>query len=197
MTNTVQITDNTVTAGDILLRLDTLAQGYEEILEQAKQQLERFEPSAEQWARLASKIQDGFCYRSLVSELVERMIVTIRCIEAAAASGTNESLDDDDRHLDAMLTFIAKRAAERLISTDLEFAIRTEVQDKVRSMQADIQERIETSVLSHIERLERQEFAQARNTNYHFKSMVDEIFGAEFKRLAQTAAAEAIKQGDA
>jgi 23S rRNA G2445 N2-methylase RlmL len=197
MTNTVQITDNNVTAGDILLRLDTLAQGYEEILEQAKQQLERFEPSAEQWARLASKIQDGFRYRSLVNELVDRMLTTINRVEAAAASGTNENLDDDDRQLNELFTFIAKRAAERLISTDLEIAIKTEVQDKVRSLQADIQARVEVTVLNHIKRLESEEVRQASNTNYHFRSMVDEIFGAEFKRLAKQAAAEAIRQGDA
>jgi hypothetical protein len=196
MTNTVQITDNNVTAGDILLRLDTLAQGYEEILEQAKQQLERFEPSAEQWARLASRIQDGFRYCSLVNEIVDRMITTISRLETAAASGTSEGLDDDDQNIDRLLICISKHAAERLISTDLSAAIKAEVQDKVRLMQADIQAGIAASVLEHIQRLERQEFAQARNTNHHFKCMVDEIFGAEFKRLAKQAAAEAIKQGD-
>ena len=61
----ITINDQTVSAAGNLFQLDALVQGYGEILEQAKRQLEAFEPTDEQFSKIARSISQTIDYNQL------------------------------------------------------------------------------------------------------------------------------------
>lgn len=56
MTPAVTVHDNTVQAENILLKLDELAKGYDEVLSMAKTQLENYEITEQDWSRMTIKV---------------------------------------------------------------------------------------------------------------------------------------------
>jgi hypothetical protein len=61
----ITINDQTVSAAGNLFQLDALVQGYGEILEQAKRQLEAFEPTDEQFSKIARSVSQTIDYNQL------------------------------------------------------------------------------------------------------------------------------------
>lgn len=56
MISAVTVHDNTVQAESILLKLDELAKGYEEVLSMARSQLEHYEITEQDWSRLTARV---------------------------------------------------------------------------------------------------------------------------------------------
>lgn len=184
MTTDLQINGNTVEAGDTLLRLDALAQGYEEVLEQARTQLERFEFSPQDWDRLCNRLQENVRYTRIADEIYNLFIYGCRAIENGCE--WNSQMEAADYLINA----IASKVARRLIETDFQQLIKEEVSKATVGFGADIDDRVKHAVDIHVSRMEKNTIADASAQRYHLKEMVNKVFGDDFKQMAKQAAAD-------
>ncbi len=186
MTATLEITGNTVSANEVLMRLDALAKGYEEVLETAKKQLETFEISNDDWNRLADKLNQRIDFYDLAGKFNLRLASALRDVEDDVPNPDSEGVV---RLLD-LLTFRIEGRLKPMI-TEI-------VDDLVREQTRDLRQRIiqdgKLAADELIEYARRQALMETEHQKTALRSLLHHSLGDEFKRLALDAAREVATQ---
>jgi cell division septum initiation protein DivIVA len=186
MTATLEITGNTVSANDVLMRLDALAKGYEEVLEQARKQLETFEISNEDWNRLADKLNQHIDFYDMAGKVNLRLGAALRDVESGVHNPDSEGAV---RMLDMLTTRIEGRLRAVIAET---------VADVVREQTRDLRQRViqdgKFAADELIERARRDALIETEHQKTALRSLLHHSLGDEFKRLALDAAREVATQ---
>lgn len=182
MTATLQITDNTVVANDILMRLDALAKGYEEVLELARKQLESFEISENDWNRLTDKLHQRISFYDLAGKFNIRLGSALRDVEDGAPNPDSEGVV---RLLD-MLTFRVESRLKTLIAE----TVAETVSEQTRDLRQRIIQDGKLAADELIEHARRQALIETEHQKTALRSLLHHSLGDEFKRLALDAARE-------
>jgi transcriptional regulator with XRE-family HTH domain len=186
MTETLEITGNTVTANEVLMRLDALAKGYEDVLETAKKQLETFEISSDDWNRLSDRLSRRIDYYELAGRINIRLGSALMAIEHGVPNPDSEGVA-------RLLDQLTHRIEGRLNPVIAEI-----VADAVREQTRDLRQRvIQDGRLAADELIER-----ARQSALHeseaqasaLRSIMQRALGNELKTLALEAAREVATQ---
>ncbi|MGA1640942.1 MAG: hypothetical protein ACO4AL_11390 [Steroidobacteraceae bacterium] len=186
MTATLEITGNTVTANEVLMRLDALVKGYEEVLETAKKQLETFEISSDDWNRLADRVNRNINYYDLSGKLMVRLTRALIDIQ----SGTH---NPDNEGAVRMLDLLTHRIEARLKPMITEI-----VADVVREQTRDLRQRIiqdgRYAADELIERARQSALHESEAQATALRSIMQRALGSELKTLALEAAREVATQ---
>lgn len=193
MTNTItiDIDDNSVRTGDALLRLDALIEGYEEVLQQARRQLEHFEINDDDWNRLAHKLERVMDYGLLASRLTTRIADTADTIESAQ----HGQGDPEANHLmTRLLDTLTNRVTERINNSLLSHAVRS----AVAAATQDLRDNLETLALQAVEERcsadLRQAQQRAHEQTFHLRQVLVSCMGEELEAMSRRAAADLLQQ---
>lgn len=183
----------TIEAAGNLLEHDALLQGYRELLEMAKSQLEAFEISPDDWRRLENKAVHGMDYHQLSVRLADRLELALRDEDRGTSfeEGSAEWIQHKTmlKLLDRLAEPVLKKVREEVIRQE----IRAAVQEATKELRADLIRQIESSVERKIEDRIYTEAANARAEHDALESLVQRVFGNQFRRLAKDAAIEVAK----
>lgn len=177
----IQVEGDTVKANDIVLRLDQLAQGYSEVLEMAKQQLENFEISEDDWSRIHAQVArrvDYYDVASAMSGILKDGLCAIE-ISGDSAYGTNVVLARQVIH--RLRDILLQELKGFLISIE----VKEIVDQQMREMRATIRADIEAAVKDQIQRCESDTLRSARDQQYHFKGLLQQCFADDLKQTAR------------
>jgi hypothetical protein len=156
----ITITEQTVSAADNLFQLDALIQGYGEILEQAKQQLEAFEPTEDQFRLISRNLATNLNYRELG--------------KTVAAAIVDENADHETRrYTEELVHRISGQIDERKIRV----LIRDELSGVVDTRFQELKQHVE----NQIERLLDEDRRAASRANYELQSAMRTIFSTVLK----------------
>lgn len=190
MTHTLTIDSNTnsVRTGDALLRLDALIEGYDEVLQQARRQLEHFEINDDDWNRLANKLERVMDYGLLASRLTTRLADT-------AESAQHGQDDPEANHLmTRLLDTLTNRVTERISNSLLSHAVRS----AVAAATQDLRDNLETLALQAVEERcsadLRQLQQRAREQTFHLRQVLVSCMGEELEAMSRRAAADLLQQ---
>ena len=147
------ITPDIVEAGGNLFKLDALVEAYGEILEQAKAQLESYEPDEDTFRKIGEKLAGRIEYRRLSYELAD----TIVGHPYASAEGMR------------VMNELVQRIGERLDDQKIRLLIRKELTGIVNERFDDLRKQID----ERFEQLQRQEAREARQRNGDIKAAVE------------------------
>jgi hypothetical protein len=157
--------DQTVDISGNLFALDSLVEAYQEILDQAKTQLENLELTDDQLMRVQRWAADRINYRTLGGEVADLMY------------GNTNNIQDFSHHIQ---TYVWERLCSRE-NSNLRVIIKTElsklVDDRFRELSAMITGRVEGL-------LEDARFKAAREAQAEqdiVKTLVHKVFGDELK----------------
>ena len=186
MTTTLEITGNTVTANEVLMRLDALAKGYEEVLEAAKKQLETFEISDDDWNRLADRVNRNINYYDFAGQFIVRLSSALMPSQAGTCNPDTEGairvLDDLTHRVEGRL---------KPVITEI-------VADAVREQTRDLRERIiqdgRYAADELIESARRDALRESEAQATALRSIMQRALGSELKTLALEAAREVATQ---
>lgn len=182
MTATLQVTDNTVAANDVLLRLDALAKGYEEVLELAKKQLESFEITETDWNRLVEKLDRRIDYFTFAGKFAARM--------SAALVNMQEGSDNPDSEAIVRLLDALTHRIEGRLRQLIESEVRAAVVDQTVGLRAEIMEHGRAAAQGLIDRTHHDALIDTERQRSALRSLLQHSLGGEFKRLALEAARE-------
>lgn len=185
-----------IEAGDNLLEYDALLQGYRELLEQAKKQLEDFEITDSDWARLAGSLARRVDTYRVAAELGYRLRESLNQQETPLNELSGEERDDR-----MMLKELVRQLSQTVLLELQERVIRDQVRLEFIEMRKDFEKQLQELRETHTSLLERQvnnavqskvntEVTTARIQADAFESLIQRSFGQQFRRLAKEAAAE-------
>lgn len=186
MTTTTPVT---IEAAGNLLEHDALLQGYRELLEMAKAQLEAFELGEDDWRRLENRIVNHIDYYQLGIRLGRQIAY------AAQTSPEDIAREDEDtrnsyaflrRLIDDVTDAVTKRIQERVIRDE----VRAAVSDLKEEIRQDCVIRIENSIERMVNERYGTELYNARSETDALENLIQRTFGDQFRRLAKEAAAE-------
>ena len=189
MTNTITIDSNTnsVRTGDALLRLDALIEGYDEVLQQARRQLEHFEINDDDWNRLAHKLERSLDYGLLASRLTTRIADTL---DAAHGQGDPEANHLMTRLLDTLTNQVTERINNSLLSHAVRSAVAAATQD--------LRDNLETLALQAVEERCSADLGQAQQRaheqTFHLKQVLLSCMGEELEAMSRRAAADLLQE---
>jgi hypothetical protein len=156
----ITITEQTVSAADNLFQLDALIQGYGEILEQAKQQLEAFEPTEDQFRLISRNLATNLSYRELG--------------KTVAAAIVDENADHETRrYTEELVHRISGQIDER--------KIRVLIRDELSGVVDTCFQELKRHVENQIERLLDEDRRAASRANYELQSAMRTIFSTVLK----------------
>jgi len=167
--------DQTVTVGDNLFALDGLVEGYKQILDQAKDQLENLELTESQLRQIQNRTAENFNYRAVAYEIVDQ-------------------IRNDSGAADSMATHLESKIYNRLVRRDLRELIRNElheiVQDKFDGLRSIITARFNTL----LEEERRKETRVAIAQQEAMKTMLETIYGPALRDLIKAEARDAARE---
>ena len=156
----ITVTEQTVSAADNLFQLDALIQGYGEILEQAKQQLEAFEPTEDQFRLISQNLATNISYSQLG--------------KTVAAAIVFENADPETRrYTDELVQRISDQIDERKIRVLIRDELNGVVDTRFRELRQYVENQIE-----HLLDADRR---AARSANYELQSAMRTIFSTVLK----------------
>jgi hypothetical protein len=186
MTTTTPVT---IEAAGNLLEHDALLQGYRELLEMAKAQLEAFELGEDDWRRLENRMVNRLDYYQLGLRLGSQI--------SRAAQISPEDLareDEDTRNSYQLMELLVDRLSDTVTKRIQERVIRDEVRAAVSDLKEEIRQdcviRIENSIERMVNERYSTEFYNARSETDALENLIQRTFGDQFRRLAKEAAAE-------
>jgi hypothetical protein len=186
MTATVTVTDNIVKADDIILKLDALATAYEEVLSMAKQQLEQFTISEEDWARIYERLSRRIDYYDLGSHVRRSLWRGLQRLEADP-----DATDDED-------IMFAKTLMSR-IRYELEAAIKShlisdELKDEVAAIRSEFRDELraiaENAAECKLQSLATDQVRTADQQNRLTRELLTSCFGGDLKSMVRDAIRE-------
>ena len=186
MTTTTPVT---IEAAGNLLEHDALLQGYRELLEMAKAQLEAFELGEDDWRRLENRMVNRLDYYQLGIRLGSQIS------RATQINPEDLAREDEDtrnsyvllrRLIDDVTDAVTKRIQERVIRDEVRAAI-SDLKEEIRQ---DCITRIENSIERMVNEHYSTRLATARSETDALESLIQRTFGDQFRRLAKEAAAE-------
>ena len=186
MTTTTPVT---IEAAGNLLEHDALLQGYRELLEMAKAQLEAFELGEDDWRRLESRMVNRLDYYQLGIRLGSQI--------ARATQINPEDLareDEDTRNSYVLLQRLIDDVTDAVTKRIQERVIRDEVRAAISDLKEEIRKDCITRIENSIERMVNEHYstrlATARSETDALENLIQRTFGDQFRRLAKEAAAE-------
>lgn len=189
MTAAVTITDNTVRADDVVLKLDALVQGYEEVLSIAKQQLEEFSISDDDWARIYGQLSRRIDYYDLSRNITESLMRGLDYMRQDP-NGEQFTFDFDYRFartLMGQLKLELERAIRSHLISDaikLELdAIRTELRQELRELAA-------SAAKDAVEHISRDQVRTADRQRDLIRELLNSCFGPELRTMVREAATQ-------
>lgn len=181
---TAPVTTETVTVNDMILRLDALAEGYEEVLKLAKQQLENFEISDSDLNRLAMKLEGHLSYHTLSVGLANALHDGLRVIEAKDAGTWDGSFVHELNIASLVIERLDVVLSKRIINDSLRAEIKRQVEDAVKDVRISIAESAEHAADSKFQTLQLHALNSAYQKEHLIKDLLQSIFHGELQRIA-------------
>jgi hypothetical protein len=154
-TDTVTAVNPIVEAGGNFYQVDALVAAYGEILEQAKRQLESFEPSEAEFRKISEAVAERINYRELSYQAVSTMTN-----DNASYQGTQA--------LEVLVQRINERLDERRIRQLIRGELENIVCDRFTELKSDVKRMIENQLNEERRTVERQ--------NYELQTALKTIF---------------------
>lgn len=191
----------TVDAAGNLLQYDALLQGYRELLEQAKKQLEDFEITDQDWQRLGSKVARSIDGYFVAAALGHRLRDSLGQLDVDAADLTDEERADRN-----MLNDLIRQLSSAVLAQLQESVIRDQIRLEFREMREGLYQQmkelrdsytdlINSKIEIAIKNKVSDEVASARVQADALETLIQRTFGQQFRRLAKEAAAEVAEEG--
>lgn len=184
---TAPVTSETVTVNDMILRLDALAEGYEEVLGLAKQQLENYEVSESDWSRIASKVEGQLSYRKLsvgLATLLSDGLVAIQRKEEGTWDGCNH-------HELLIAELIIERLEvvlhKRIIDKALKEEIQRQTREAAKEERLNIIAQAEAAAEIKFRALQREAIESASQKEYLLSDLLHSVFGKGIQQAVNTA----------
>lgn len=182
MTNT----SASIEINEMILRLDALATGYEEILHAAKTQLENLELTESDWGRLANSLQSRINYHTLAIHLATLLESGLRAANAEDDNATATASDE---------TLVAKLVIERLdyllrkriIDGALKEMVKHEIQDLLAEAKLNIIEQAEVATQIKLDTIKRDELRDAWRKEALIKDLLADTFLGEIRDMVTSA----------
>lgn len=184
---TATVTKETVTVNDMILRLDALAEGYEEVLKQAKQQLMNFEIKDSDWTRLARKLEATLSYRTLSANLATALHDGLRAIEAREASTWDGSNAHELNIATAVIERLEVVLRKRVIDECLQAEIKRHVEEAFKDAKINVVELAESAADMKFQNLQREALDSAYQKEHLIKDLLHSVFHKELPRVAAEA----------
>lgn len=180
--NATEVQSNTVTVNDIVLRLDALAQGYEEVLQAAKTQLESFEITESDWNKLSNRLVNKIDYCAAARELAYR--IRKACEDTSyPANNFTESPNynyDSKQFLDILET-VATRVIQKIEKDQFCSLIEAAVEERTKELKAEVKQYAEQAARHMFASLEVDEINLARRQRTAMREMLIGAFGQDIK----------------
>lgn len=191
----------TIEAAGNLLEHDALLQGYRELLEQAKKQLEDFELTDQDWQRLANKVAWSIDTSSVAFCLGERLRDSLGQLDIEAVDLTDEERADRN-----MLNDLIRQLSSAVLAQLQESVIRDQIKLEFREMREDLFRQLKELRDNHTDLIDSKieiaiknkvngEVTSARVQADALETLIQRTFGQQFRRLAKEAAAEVAEEG--
>lgn len=198
MSTTIDVQGNTVNAGDILLRLDALADGYHEVLQTARAQLEAFEITEGDWARLAEKLTRNIDYPAIARAFQRQLdAACIASLYPMPESHLLPTLSDDDRQFVQMLNRIADRVLRKVEDDRIKDLVRQEISAQITPLQGELSAMAEAAAERTFANLEHEVISRCREQEHHFQRFLQAALGHDLHAVIRTAIQEAQASGTA
>lgn len=184
---TAPVTTETVTVNDVILRLDALAEGYEDVLKLAKQQLENFEISDSDWNRLVMKLEGHLSYHKLSVSLAAVIYGGVLAIEAQE-DGTWDGSNAHEMNLAGAVTErLYDLLSNRIINGFLRDEIKSQVEAAVKDVRISIAESAEHAADIKFQTLQRDALNSAYQKEHLIKDLLQSVFRGELHKIAHEA----------
>lgn len=189
MTATVTVTDNTVQADDIILKLDALATGYDEVLSMAKKQLEDFSISEDDWARICERLGRRIDYYYL-GTIIRRSLT--RGFTRMGVEHEEDFANDEDYQF-------AKTLLQRLRS-ELELAVKSHLisdaikleMDNIRTeLRRELRDLAASAAKDELEHICRDQVRTADQQRDLVRQLLTSCFGSELRTMVREATSQA------
>lgn len=181
---TAPVTTETVTVNDIILRLDALAEGYEEVLKIAKQQLENFEISDSDWNRLAMKVEANLSYHRLSINLAASIHDGLRAIEARETGTWDGSNAHEMNTAGVVIERLEAVLRKRIVDEYLQAEIKRQVEAAVKDIRINIAESAENAADIKFQTIQRDALNSAYQKEHLIKDLLQSIFRSELQKIA-------------
>lgn len=190
MTVTVTVTDNTVHADDIILKLDSLVTAYDEVLSMAKKQLEDFSITEEDWSRIYERLTRRIDYYDLGTAIMRDLV-----------SGFERMRIDPEgeRFADADDYRLARTLMDR-IRHDLEGAVKDylisqSIQAEMDTIRSELRQELRTLAITaakdELEHLARDQVRTADQQRDLVRQLLTSCFGSELRAMVREATSQA------
>lgn len=181
---TATVTKETVTVNDMILRLDALAEGYEEVLKLAKRQLENFVISDSDWNRLALKVGANLSYHRLSINLAASIHDGLRAIEAKETGTWDGTNAHEMNTAGAVIERLEFTLRKRIIDECLQAEIKRQVEAAVKDIRINVTEAAENAADMKFQNLQREALDSAYQKEHLIKDLLQSIFRSELQRIA-------------
>lgn len=178
--------EQTVQVDNIILKLDELARGYEEVLAMAKRQLENFEIKEDDWNRLYINVARRVDDWEIAYQLGNRIAQGLEMI------ADDPNANDPDARMANMITErILERIEIRMRGYMITDAIRSDMDQRFEELKSYYRDRIDDRVETAVRNQFSSEVQNARHQTEALKIMLRSIFGPQLQDLARDAISQA------
>ena len=187
MTATVTVTDNTVKVDELILKLDSLVSAYDEVLSMAKQQLEQFAISEDDWSRIYERLTRRIDYHDLGAVLRRNLLVGMEWMDL------NPGEDSSDPTVVFAKTLITQ-IRRQLEAAIRDYIVSDTIRDQFNELRAELRHELRTVAVDAakdaVQAVERDRVRTADGLNELVREMLDRTFGNELKTMVRDAASQ-------
>lgn len=186
MTSTPISTDGqNVQVDNIILKLDELAKGYDEILSLARAQLENFTISEDDWSRIYMNLSRRLDEYTLTAHVVTRLHEGLRSLERDE-TGTPEA-----RFAQALASRITNNIASMAKSHLMTDAIREDMDRRFNELRSFYRDRIDERIRDALDSEMRGQARDAMHQRVCLKDLLRDAFGDQLREVAKEIIEEA------
>lgn len=186
MTSTTFSTDGqNVQVDNIILKLDELAKGYDEILSLARAQLENFTISEDDWSRIYINLSRRLDEYTLTTHVVARLHEGLRSLERDE-TGTPEA-----RFAFCLTNKITNNIASMAKSHLMTDVIREDMDRRFNELRSFYRDRIDERISDVLDAEMRGQARDAMHQKVLLKDLLRDAFGDQFREVAKEIIEEA------
>lgn len=190
MTATVTVTDNTVKVDDLIFKLDSLVTAYDEVLSMAKQQLEQFSVSDDDWARIYERLSRRIDYYDLGNSLKRSLLAGLIWMEDNPDSANDSSSDCDVSFTRALISRLRRELEAAVRDHIVSEAIRCEIACIRNDLRNELRDFARNAAGEAVGALVRDQTRTAERQRELVRELLESTFGNELKTMIREASSQ-------
>jgi hypothetical protein len=184
MTSTVTVTDNTVKVDDLIFKLDALVSAYDEVLSMAKQQLEQFSISDDDWARIYERLSRSIDYYELGTTLKKSLLNGLQSMGTDLVTSSSASDVVFTQALIGRIRYELEAAVKDHIVKD---ALKEEIGVIRAELRQELFELANSAAEQKFARICTDQVCTADQERRFIRQLLDSCFGSELRSMARDA----------